>query len=256
MQMWDPKTKQMTTIDTCFGTHHLNFDDNDKLWFTGSGQQIAWFDTKVYLATKDEAKAQGWSAFVLDTNGNGKRDAYVGITEAIDPTKDKRIAGGFYGVAPSPLDGSIWGSVLGMPGALVRVVPGPDPTTTALSEIYEVPWNNPKASVQGFAPRGMDVDSNGVVWTVLSSGQLASFDRRKCKGPLNGPTATGSTVLKAGRFTRCQDRTTKVQRIRPAPIPPTTTSWTGSTCSVSGRTCRLRPATSRKRCLRWSTASS
>ena len=37
----------------------------------------------------------------------------------------------------------------------------------------------------------MDVDSNGVVWTVLSSGQLASFDRRKCKGPLNGPTATG-----------------------------------------------------------------
>ena len=37
----------------------------------------------------------------------------------------------------------------------------------------------------------MDVDDNGVVWTVLSSGQYASFDRRKCKGPLNGPTATG-----------------------------------------------------------------
>jgi hypothetical protein len=191
IQMWDPKTNQMTTIDTCFGTHHLNFDDNDVLWFTGSGPQIAWFDTKIYNATKDEAKAQGWSAFVLDTNGNGKRDAYVGINDPIDPTKDKRIAGGFYGVAPSPLDGSIWGSVLGMPGALVRVVPGPDPAATALSEIYEVPWNNPKASAQGFAPRGMDVDSKGVVWTVLSSGQLASFDRSKCKGPLNGPTATG-----------------------------------------------------------------
>ena len=54
-----------------------------------------------------------------------------------------------------------------------------------------MPWNNPKAPAQGFAPRGMDVDSNGVVWTVLSSGHLASFDRRKCKGPLNGPTATG-----------------------------------------------------------------
>ena len=37
----------------------------------------------------------------------------------------------------------------------------------------------------------MDVDSNGVVWTVFSSGHTASFDRRKCKGPLNGPTATG-----------------------------------------------------------------
>ncbi len=50
---------------------------------------------------------------------------------------------------------------------------------------------NPKASGQGFAPRGMDVDGNDVVWTVLSSGQLASFDRRKCKGPLKGPNATG-----------------------------------------------------------------
>ena len=190
VQMWDPKTKQMTTIDTCFGTHHLNFDDNDKLWFTGSGAQIAWFDTKVYDATKDEAKAQGWSAFVLDTNGNGKRDAYVGINDPIDPAKDKRIAGGFYGVAPAP-DGSVWGSVTGFPGSIIRVVPGPDPANTALSEIYEVPWNNPKASVQGYAPRGMDVDSKGVVWTVLSSGQLASFDRSKCKGPLNGPNATG-----------------------------------------------------------------
>jgi hypothetical protein len=37
----------------------------------------------------------------------------------------------------------------------------------------------------------MDVDSNGVVFTTLSSGQLAEFDRRKCKAPLNGPNATG-----------------------------------------------------------------
>jgi hypothetical protein len=191
MQMWDPKAKKMTTVDTCFGTHHLNFAEDDKLWFTGSGPVVAWFDTRIWDKTHDEAQAQGWSPFVLDTNGNGKRDAFVGINEAIDPSKDKRIQGGFYGVAPSPVDGSVWGSVLGMPGAIIRVVPGPDPTNTALSEYYEVPWNNPKASTQGFAPRGMDVDSNGVVWTVLSSGQLASFDRRKCKGPLNGPQATG-----------------------------------------------------------------
>jgi len=191
LQMYDPKTKQVTTIDTCFGTHHLNFDDNDTLWFTGGGAVEGWFNTKVYAETKDEAKAQGWTVFVLDTNGNGKRDAYVEPDQPIDPAKDKRINSPFYGVAPSPADGSIWGSVLGMPGSLVRLVPGSNPPATALSEIYDVPWNNPKASGQGFAPRGMDVDDNGVVWTVLSSGQLASFDRRKCKGPLNGPTATG-----------------------------------------------------------------
>ena len=191
MQMYDPKTKRVTTVDTCFGTHHLNFDGNDVLWFTGSGQVEGWFSTKIYDETKDEAKAQGWTVFVLDTNGNGKRDAYVEPNQPIDPTKDKRITAGFYGVAPSPVDNSIWGSVLGMPGSLVRLTLGSNPPETALSEIYEVPFNDPKASGQGFAPRGMDVDSNGVVWSVLSSGQLASFDRRKCKGPLNGPTATG-----------------------------------------------------------------
>ena len=191
MQMYDPKTQKVTTVDLCFGTHHLNFDANDTLWFCGGGPVVGWFNTKVYEETKDEQKAQGWTVLVLDTNGNGRRDAYVEPDQPIDPTKDKRINAPYYGVGPSPVDGSIWGSVTGMPGSVVRLVPGSNPPVTALAEIYEVPWNNPKAPVQGFAPRGMDVDSNGVVWTILSSGQLASFDRRKCKGPLNGPTATG-----------------------------------------------------------------
>ena len=191
MQLYDPKTKEVTTIDTCFGTHHLNFDDNDVLWFTGSGIVEGWFNTRIYQETKDEAKAQGWTVFVLDTNGNGKRDAYVEPDQPADPTKDRRINAPFYGVAPSPVDGSIWGSVLGMPGSIVRLSLGSNPPATALSEIYEIPWNDPKAAGQGYGPRGMDVDSSGVVWSVLSSGQLASFDRRKCKGPLNGPNATG-----------------------------------------------------------------
>jgi hypothetical protein len=189
MQMYDPKTKQVTTIDLCFGTHHLNFDKNGVLWFTGGGQVEGWFDTRIYDKTHDEKAAQGWTAIVLDTNGNGKRDDYVEPDQALDPKKDKRISAGFYGVAPSTVDDSVWGSVLGMPGSLVRITLGSNPPATTLSEYYEVPWNNPKASAQGFAPRGMDVDSNGVVWTTLSSGALAAFDRKKCKGPLNGPTA-------------------------------------------------------------------
>ena len=73
----------------------------------------------------------------------------------------------------------------------MRLVPGDDPVHTALVEFYEVPWNEDDAAVQGFSPRGMDVDSDGVVWTVLASGHFASFDRSKCAGPLNGPEATG-----------------------------------------------------------------
>ena len=191
MQLWDPEAGQITTVDTCFGTHHLNLDEDDKLWFSGSGPVVAWFDTRVFDETGDEKLAQGWTAQVLDTNGNGQRDDYVEPGDPPDPAKDTRIARGFYGVAPSPADGSIWASTRGMPGGLVRVVQGDDPTHTALTEFFEVPWNEPDAPEQGYSPRGMDVDSDGVVWTVLSSGHLASFDRDKCAGPLNGPDATG-----------------------------------------------------------------
>ena len=190
--MYDPKNKKVTTIDTCFGTHHLNFaeDADNTLWFCGGGQVVGWFNTKLYEETKDEARAQGWTVLVLDTNGNGKRDAYVEPDQPVDPTKDKRISAPFYGVSPSPLDGSIWGSSTGFPGSVVRLVPGPNPPATALAEYYELPLKD-GTPLQAFSPRGMDVDRNGVVWTGTSSGHLVSFDRRKCKGPLNGPTATG-----------------------------------------------------------------
>ena len=85
----------------------------------------------------------------------------------------------------------MWGTVLGFPGGIVRLNPGSHPPETALAEYYEVPWNDPKAPVWGFSPRGMDVGTDGVAWVALASGHIASFDRRKCKGPLNGPTATG-----------------------------------------------------------------
>ena len=189
LAVYDPKTKQLTHISTCFGTHHLMFaeDANRTLWTSGGGQVVGWLNTKMFDATHDEAKSQGWTALVIDTNGNGRRDAYVEPNQAVDPSKDKRYGGAFYAVAPAP-DGSIWGTVLGMPGAVVRLSPGAHPPETALAEVYEPPFNDPINP--GFSPRGGDVDRNGVYWTALASGHLASFDRRKCK-VLNGPTATG-----------------------------------------------------------------
>jgi len=57
--------------------------------------------------------------------------------------------------------------------------------------MYQPPYNNPKMpGVRGSYPRGLDVDLNGLVWTVLSdSSHLASFDRGKCK-VLTGEAAT------------------------------------------------------------------
>jgi hypothetical protein len=185
LAVYDPKTKTLTHISTCFSTHHLMFaeDANNTLWTSGGGPVVGWLNRKMFDETGDEEKSQGWTALILDTNGNGQRDEYVEPNQPVDPTKDKRIAAGFYAVAPAP-DGSIWGSSLGFPGAVIRLIPGSNPPQTALAEYYE-------PSMPGYSPRGMDIDRNGVVWAALASGHLASFDRRKCRGPLNGPTATG-----------------------------------------------------------------
>jgi hypothetical protein len=192
LAVYDPRTKELKHISTCFSTHHLMFaeDANNTLWTSGGGAVVGWLNTKMYDETGDEQRSQGWTALILDTNGNGRRDAAVEPNQPVDPTKDKRVNAPFYGVAPAP-DGSVWGSSLGFPGSVVRIVPGSNPPETTLAEIYEVPWMNPSVPSAGFSPRGMDVDRDGVVWTALASGHMASFDRRKCRAPLNGPAATG-----------------------------------------------------------------
>ncbi len=194
LAVYDPSNEEMTLIGTCYSTHHLTFaeDADNTLWTSGGGQVIGWLNTRLFLDTGDEEAAQGWSPLVLDTNGNGRRDAWTEPGEPGDASKDTRIRSGFYGVSVDPNDGSVWGSSLGMPGALLRFVPGDNPSDTGLTEIFEVPFDNPRASEQHvYSPRGMDIDRSGVVWTPLASGHLASFERSKCSGPLNGPTATG-----------------------------------------------------------------
>jgi hypothetical protein len=190
--VYDPKTGEYKHISTCFSTHHLMFaeDDNNTLWTSGGGDVVGWLDTKMYDETGDEEASQGWTPLILDTNGNGKRDKYVEPNDPVDPTKDKRISSGLYAVSPAP-DGSVWGSSLGYPGAVIRLNPGTNPAETALVEYYELPLNEEGEPVEGFSPRGMDIDRDGVAWVALASGHMASFDRRKCNGPLNGPDATG-----------------------------------------------------------------
>jgi hypothetical protein len=190
LAVYDPKTRQITHISTCFGTHHLMFaeDANQTLWTSGGGQVVGWLNRKMWEETKDEAKSQGWTALIMDTNGNGRRDAALEPDAPADATKDRRYGGAFYSVSPAP-DGSVWGAQLGFPGAIIRLNPGSNPPETALAEVYELPMRD-GAPVEGYSPRGGDVDRNGVFWTALASGHLASFDRRKCK-VLRGPTATG-----------------------------------------------------------------
>jgi hypothetical protein len=49
--VYDPKTKQFAFIDTCFGTHHLNFaeDADNTLWLSNNLRNdlaiVGWVNT-------------------------------------------------------------------------------------------------------------------------------------------------------------------------------------------------------------------
>lgn len=226
---FDPKTRQFTLIDTCFSTHHLQIDnDPDETVYYNEliGPIIGWVDTKVYDQTHDEQKAQGWCGQVLDTNGDGKitrpfnivrpgrggeDQLYAGDTGGqptrvggppaagrgraaqtpYNPKLDTLVSYSLYSVIPSPVDDSVWGISETYPGFLVRMQRGNNPPETCKSELFRVP-------APGFDPRGVDIDTNGVVWTALAaSSDLASFDVRKCKD-LNGPAKYDGSQCKEG----------------------------------------------------------
>ncbi len=196
LSLYEPTTQKFTLIDTCFGTQHLYFghDADNTLWTSygpPSGPVIGWLDTKRFLETGDAKTAQGWAPMVVDVPGWGKRGDYAELGQPTDPARQKRVLAGLYGVQPSPIDDTVWGqsmdtgfSRMDQPSFLVHFIPGPDPTHTGLTELFQPPDG-------AFGARGIDVDTKGLVWTALSSGHLASFDRSKCES-LKGPdTVTG-----------------------------------------------------------------
>jgi len=191
LAVYDPKTNTTKLIRTCYNTHHvvLAEDADNTVWISQGGPQqgvMGWLNRRIWEETGDEAKAQGWAPIIIDTNGNGKADDYVQPNQAVDPAKDKRLNAGLYGVGVNPSDGTVWGAVLGYPGYVLRYDP-----QTKLSEVYEPPF-------PGFGPRGFDIDRNGIAYVPLSSGHLGAFDRRKCKGPLNGPQAAEGKLCPEG----------------------------------------------------------
>lgn len=187
LAVYEPGSGEYIFVDTCFSTHHLQFayDADNTLWTSGGGDVVGWLNSRQFLETGDAAASQGWAPLILDTNGNGRQDAWTEPGEEPHPDLDMRVPNGFYAVMPEPRGDAIWGSnAFRYPGSITRLLPGENPPQTALAETYVPP-------LPGFGVRGADIDKNGVVWTSLGSGHLGEFDRRKCAGPLHGPEATG-----------------------------------------------------------------
>ena len=59
--VFDPKTKKYTFVDTCFGTHHLQFgyDANDTLWTSGGGPVVGWLNTKMFDRDRRRGEVAG-----------------------------------------------------------------------------------------------------------------------------------------------------------------------------------------------------
>jgi hypothetical protein len=207
----------------------MDNDPNETVYFNELvGPIFGWIDSKVYDQTKDEQKAVGWCGQVLDTNGDGKitkpwqvqqrgRAGDASILYSTDTTGgttgggaaaaaaakgkgkggpnanlDTQVRYDLYTVIPSPADDSVWGVAESpFPGMLIRLIRGNNPPETCKTQIFRVPDG-------GYDPRGVDVDSNGVVWTGLAAtSHLASFDVRKCKD-LNGPAKLDGSQCKEG----------------------------------------------------------
>ena len=236
--MLDPKTMKYTFVDTCFGTHHLQFgyDADDTLWTSGGGQVAGWLNMKMFDETGDAAGVAGLDGVRArhQRQRQARRLRRAERSRSI-PQKDMRIEAGTYAVMPNPVDGSVWGSASSRRGA-VRGSCRLEPAGPQLAEIYHVP-------LPGFGPRGADIDKNGVVWVSLGSGHLGSFDRRKCKGPLNGPNATGDHCPEGWSFHQYPGPGLRRASARTAPSRATTPGSTSTTRSGSARTCRSPPAT-------------
>ncbi len=170
---------------------------------------MGWLNTKMWDQTHDAQKSQGWTALVLDTNGNGKRDPYVegeqkvatapsgeslgtssALNAAADPTKDTRLNAAFYGVAVghgrNGLGLSAW-----LPRRDRAPEPGTEPARNSFGRILRSAMEGPEGSGVGLFAAG-----NGhrpQRRRLGGTGQRASGKLRpaQVQGPLNGPKATG-----------------------------------------------------------------
>jgi len=137
-----------------------------------------------------------------------------------------------YAVMPSPTDGSVWGTLRGNPGAVVRIDPTKNPHKS-LAEQYNVP-------MPGFA-RAAETSTSKGACGLARERPHGVFDRRLCKGPLNGPKATGDHCPEAGVPPVSGPGFKGIART--APRRATTRGSTSTTPSGLATTSRCRPPT-------------
>jgi hypothetical protein len=148
---YDTKTNKFVTVDTAYNTHHLQFDWQGRIWTDGGSSAMGELDTKKLdlnnVEATEAAAQKTWMRINMDTK--------------------KMIPGTGYGVAVSPVDGTIWETSpqAGGPANKLYML---DPKTGEFQD-YPLP-------LPGRFPHGIDFSSDGNVWVSLGSGQLGRLD--------------------------------------------------------------------------------
>ena len=187
--VYDPKTKEWQTVDTCFSVDHNQIGSDNFIYF-GIGNGVGWIDINTWDRTHSAEASQGWCPGIVDTNGDGKiTKGWTEPNDPVDPAKDHRINFGAYSTAINPKDGSLWIIGIGRGDKrLVRISKGSNPPESCLTEFYEPP---PNQQIEVLGTGGVEVDEDGVVWVDWRvSGHFTAFDRSKCKST-SDPKATG-----------------------------------------------------------------
>lgn len=175
MGFYNTNTGEFGLIDTCYDTHHLQFDMDGILWMSGDSQVFGWLnpaaidlencgvescpdETSVHFGAPGPASgaAQGWYRVIVDSDGDG--------------IADTPVTGFNYGLIPSWAgDNAVWSAFASYPGQIRYL-----DTETGMFEAYNPPY-------PGQGPRGIEVDLDGNPWTCLSgSSHVAKFERDKC----------------------------------------------------------------------------
>jgi hypothetical protein len=157
---FDTTTERFGTVDTVYGTNHLQFDMQDRLWTSGDSVALGMLDTRRFDrggASRPEVAAQ--RAFVsIDRIG-------------------RSAGGGGYGIGVSHQDGTVWrtNTYIGQTGA-------PDNRTFAGQNTI-VKFDPAARSFENYvlppparSAVGIDVGRDGYVWFGTASGHLGRFD--------------------------------------------------------------------------------
>lgn len=173
LEYFDSNTGKMVSVDTAYATHHLQFDQEGRLWtsFPGASAGLGMFDTTKFDPSNPVASTEQAQRFYLQL------DARTG--EPVPGSSG-------YGIAVNPVDGSVWRAhpQASAPGDKLSKF---DPKTSVFTD-YPLP-------LPGRGPRGVDTSTDGMIWFATGSGHVGRFNPKTEKftyWELPGPKIKGT----------------------------------------------------------------